>query len=195
MIVMQTLQEEPRTTVPRDLKIGARIRQLRRDRQMTLQQLADLCHCTKSLLSKIENNKAMPAIGTLVTIAESLGSDVGELIEQKNAKLVAFSDYAAVDNDLVHVETGYRVFPFAQKYKHKKMQPFLFVARKGEVKEHHVRHSGEEFIYVLKGKMRFQVGENEYTLAEGDSLYFQAIEQHQVIPITNEVRYLDIFAP
>ncbi len=73
------------------------------------------------------------------------------------------------------------------------MQPLLFVARKGEVKEHHVSHEGEEFLYVLEGEMRFQVGAVEYLLRSGDSLYFDATEEHGVMPISDEVRYIDIF--
>jgi len=41
--------------------------------------------------------------------------------------------------------------------------------------------------------MKFQVGSVEYTLKSGDGLYFNCLEEHQMIPLTEEVRYLDIF--
>jgi quercetin dioxygenase-like cupin family protein len=73
------------------------------------------------------------------------------------------------------------------------MQPFLFVARKGEVKAHEVSHEGEEFIYIIRGQMRMQVGEMEYVLKTGDSLYFNSLQKHGIMPVSDEVMYLDIF--
>ncbi len=73
------------------------------------------------------------------------------------------------------------------------MQPFLFVAKKGEVKPHEVSHEGEEFIYIIRGQMRMQVGEVEYQLKTGDGLYFNSLQRHGILPISDEVMYLDIF--
>ena len=75
----------------------------------------------------------------------------------------------------------------------KKMQPFLFVARKGEVIPHQLSHDGEEFVFVIEGEMKMQVGDTEYILKTGDSLYFNALQKHGIIPITDEVSYIDIF--
>jgi quercetin dioxygenase-like cupin family protein len=73
------------------------------------------------------------------------------------------------------------------------MQPFLFVAKKGEVVPHELSHEGEEFIYVIKGQMKMQVGETEYLLNGGDSLYFNSVQKHGIMPVSDEVMYLDIF--
>jgi quercetin dioxygenase-like cupin family protein len=73
------------------------------------------------------------------------------------------------------------------------MQPFLFVAKKGHVKPHEVSHEGEEFIYIIRGQMKMQVGEVEYLLNTGDSLYFNCLQKHGIMPETDEVVYLDIF--
>jgi quercetin dioxygenase-like cupin family protein len=73
------------------------------------------------------------------------------------------------------------------------MQPLLFVAERGGVKPSPMSHSGEEFIYVLQGRMRYRVGDVTYTLGAGDSLYFDAEEDHDLEPITATVRYLGLF--
>ena len=75
------------------------------------------------------------------------------------------------------------------------MQPFLFEAEKGQIQSGSMSHSGEEFIYVLQGQMRYRVGETTYTLGPGDSLYFDAEEEHDLEPLTATVRYLGLFAP
>jgi quercetin dioxygenase-like cupin family protein len=90
-------------------------------------------------------------------------------------------------------EKGYAVFPFAAAYGGKRMQPFLFTARRGEVKEHALSHAGEEFVMVLEGEIRFRVGPTDYHMRPGDSLYFDAREPHGMLPVTATARYLDIF--
>jgi quercetin dioxygenase-like cupin family protein len=73
------------------------------------------------------------------------------------------------------------------------MQPFLFTAKKGEVIPHQLSHEGEEFIFIVEGTLHMQVGETVYLLKKGDSLYFSALQKHGIIPVTDEVVYIDIF--
>ncbi len=176
-----------------ELNIGSHIRRLRLRQNRTLQEIADSCGFSKSLLSKIENNRVIPPVATLVKIANALGTSVSSLIQDDGNLSVVFIGRKDAETRLIQTERGYSIFPFATEIKEKKMQPFLFVARKGEVKEHHLTHEGEEFVYVLDGEMKFQVGNVDYTLKTGDGLYFSSLEEHQVIPLTEEVRYLDIF--
>ena len=178
-------QEVPRT--------GAHIRALRTQQHRTLQQIADACGFSKSLLSKIETGRIFPPVATLVKIAQALGTKVTALLEDHDDVATVCTRGDVSDAGVVRTENGYWIFPFAPEHRAKKMQPFLFVARKGEVKEHHVSHEGEEFLYVLEGEMRFQVGAVEYLLRAGDSLYFDATEEHGVMPISDEVKYIDIF--
>jgi uncharacterized cupin superfamily protein len=69
----------------------------------------------------------------------------------------------------------------------------LFVARRGEVQPGALQHSGEEFVYVLEGEMNYRVGSVTHKLGPGDSLYFDAEDEHDFEPLTPEVRFLGIF--
>jgi transcriptional regulator with XRE-family HTH domain len=175
------------------LNIGSRIRQFRLEQHRTQQEIAIRCGFTKSFLSKIESGKVMPPVATLVRIAAGLGTKVSALIEADQNVNTAYTARDEAEANFVETERGYWIYPFATQYKDKRMQPFLFVARRGEVKEHHLAHRGEEFIYVLDGEMKVQVGRVEYHLQTGGSLYFNAMEVHQVIPVSKTVKYLDIF--
>ena len=175
------------------MSVGGCIRRLRLEQQRTQQDIANACGFTKSLLSKIESNKVMPPVATLVKIAESLGTKVSTLIETDDNIGTVYTAAKEVEENIVKTERGYWIYPFATSHKGKRMQPFVFIARKGEVKQHHLMHEGEEFIYVLKGEMRVQVGQAEYRLKTGYSLYFNSAEEHQVIPISDTVRYLNVF--
>jgi transcriptional regulator with XRE-family HTH domain len=175
------------------LQVGDRIRILRMNQKRTLQEIADACELSKSMISKIENNHTVPSIATLVKIASALGTNLASLLEQNTGLKSVFVTKEKAETSLTPTDKGYSIFPFASEYHEKKMQPFLFIGRKGEVKPHLLTHEGEEFIYIIKGEMKMQVGEIEYTLKTGDSLYFNALQKHGIMPMTEEVHYLDIF--
>lgn len=175
------------------LNIGDRIRLLRMKQKRTLQEIADGSELSKSMISKIENNKTVPSVAALVKIAQALGTNISSLLEKDGWMNAVVTTRQKAEENVTLTDKGYAIFPYASEYHDKKMQPFLFVARKGEVKPHQLFHEGEEFIFVLRGEMKMQVGETEYTLKEGDSLYFNALQKHGIIPISDEVVYLDIF--
>lgn len=174
-------------------KIGNRIRALRLLQNRTLQDLANNSDLSKSMLSKIENTKTIPSIAALVKIASALGVSVSDILEAEDTLSAEFISSSEITKNIADTDKGYSIFPFASKYHHKRMQPFLVIGKKGEVKKHELTHEGEEFIYVISGTMKFKVGGTTYELHKGDSLYFNSLESHGMTPVTDEVVYLDVF--
>lgn len=175
------------------LTLGDRIKLLRINQNRTLQEIADICDLSKSMISKIENNKTIPSVAALVKIAKSLGTNISSLMEQDAWLTTILTTKQKAEESLTPTEKGYSIYPYGSAYHGKKMQPFLFVAKKDEVTPHELAHEGEEFIYVVRGQMKMKVGEVEYLLSEGDSLYFNSLQKHGIMPISDEVAYLDIF--
>ena len=175
------------------LNIGDRIKMLRISQKRTMQEIAEASDLSKSMISKIENNKAIPSVAALVKIANSLGTNISSLLEQDAWVNAIVTTRQKAKENLTSTEKGYSIYPYATEYPEKKMQPFLFVAKKGKVIPHEVSHEGEEFVYIIKGQMTMQVGETEYLLNTGDSLYFNALQKHGIMPVSDEVMYLDIF--
>lgn len=175
------------------LEVGDRIRMLRTNQKRTLQEVADKCGLSKSMISKIENNRTVPSVATLVKIAQTLGTNISSLLERDGWAKAIVTTREEAEGKLVSTEKGYSIFPYASAFHDKKMQPFLFVAKKGEVIPHQLSHEGEEFIFIIEGMMKMQVAETEYELKKGDSLYFNSLQKHGIIPISDEVVYIDIF--
>lgn len=175
------------------LNIGDRIKMLRISQKRTLQEIAEASDLSKSMISKIENNKTVPSVAALVKIAKALGTNISSLLEQDGWVNAIITTRQKAQENLTTTDKGYSIYPYASAYHEKKMQPFLFVAKKGEVIPHELSHEGEEFIYVIKGQMKMQVGETEYLLNSGDSLYFNSVQKHGIMPVSDEVMYLDIF--
>ncbi|MEO5563925.1 MAG: XRE family transcriptional regulator [Chitinophagaceae bacterium] len=176
-----------------NLNIGDRIKTLRFGQKRTLQEIADACDLSKSMISKIENNKTVPSVAALVKVAKALGTNISSLLEHDAFLNAIMTTRKKAEENLTITDKGYLIYPYGSEYHEKKMQPFLFVAKKGEVTPHELSHEGEEFIYVLNGQMKMQVGEVEYLLKQGDSLYFNSLQKHGIIPVSAEVTYLDIF--
>jgi transcriptional regulator with XRE-family HTH domain len=189
-----SIETEDQTEIKNNsLEVGDKIRLLRLKQNRTMQEIADACGLSKSMISKIENNKTIPSVAALVKIAGSLGTTISGLLEQESWAKTIVNTKQEAEMQMVKTEKGYSIFPFASKFADKKMQPFLFSAKKGEVIPHLLSHEGEEFVYIVEGTLQMQVGENEYILKKGDSLYFNALQKHGIIPVSEEVVYIDIF--
>ena len=176
-----------------NLNIGDRIRMLRISQNRTMQEIAESSDLSKSMISKIENNRAVPSVAALVKIAKALGTTISSLLEQDSWVNAIVTTRQKATANVTATDKGYSIYPYASEYHEKKMQPFLFVAKKDEVIPHEVSHEGEEFIYVIKGQMKMQVGDVFHILNSGDSLYFNCALKHGMMPLSDEVMYLDIF--
>jgi Predicted transcriptional regulators len=174
--------------------IGINIKKIRMQQNRTLQDVADDCGFTKSLLSKIENGIVVPPVATLSRIAGALGVKVSVLLEEGQNQSTVFTQAEEAENGpRVKTDKGYEFYTFATEFQDKKMQPCLFTAKRGEVIEHSLSHTGEEFIYMLEGEMKCKVGSVEYILKSGDSLYFNSLEAHGIMPVSDEIKYINLF--
>lgn len=174
-------------------KIGTRLKYYRIQLRKTQQDLANQCGITKSFLSKIEHGKAIPSLGTLSKLAEGLNISVSDLVSQELEKKEWQHDLAdMVASGLCPVANGYQIFPFADHLAHKKIQPFYYEVRKGEIKLHKNAHNGEEFFYIIEGELLFILDGEEHHLSQGDGFYFNSAYDHQTVPITEVVKILDI---
>ena len=174
-------------------RIGSHIRRLRRVQRLTLQNVADRCGYTKSLLSKIETGRVVPPMSTLVKIAGALGTNIAALMAE-GEKLDCVFIPAKNREKPVPTESGYAVLPLAVEFKKKKMQPFIFSIRPKDLSDKANSHLGEEFIFILEGSMEFRVGETTYTMHPRDSIFFNSIREHYIISVlSDQVVYLNIF--
>lgn len=168
-------------------RLGRRIAELRAARGFTLEQLATVIGLTKGYISKIENGKAVPPIGTLIKFAQGLRTDISDLIDE---------DSSAERNDDVCVVRswqqevnrgtgafGYDYIALAQKKHHKRMEPFVMILEEEYVEDVDFEHSGEEFMYVLSGEIEWEMTldgrRKTWVLSKGDSMYFNSRLPHR----------------
>ena len=150
---------------------------------LTLEQLAAETGFTKGYLSKIENSKKVPPIGTLARIARALKTEITELLhdDARGSGRTFCVVRAGERRPVVRGGTafGYDYVSLAYSRSHKKMEPFLFTFPSEIDKYVFFEHEGEEFIFILSGRVEWQAGSEKVILAPGDAVYFDARLPHR----------------
>jgi transcriptional regulator with XRE-family HTH domain len=165
-----------------DGQIGEHLKVLRSARGMTLERLAASTGLTKSYLSKIQNSRKLPPIATLSRIAQALGTGIGsffgDILEaREGASIVRKNERLPVVRG--GTAFGYDYVSLAHKRLSKRMEPFVFTFPSKIDRHVFFDHGGEEFVFILSGTVIFQVGDERWTLEEGDSIYFDAAIPHR----------------
>jgi len=135
----------------------------------------------------------VPALATLSKIANALGVRVSTLMEDGIDSGATFTpSLLEQPSAFVTTDKGYNIHAIAPHFIGKKMQPVLVYGRQGEVKPHSVSHTGEEFILVLEGEVTGHIGNDQFHLKRGESVYFQSTYDHGFMPVTAYAVYLDV---
>jgi transcriptional regulator with XRE-family HTH domain len=164
-----------------ELIIGRKIRQIRLQNKLTLQEIARRTGFTKSYISMVELGKKSPPIASLSKIAKALDVDIGAFFEQRKPEdrivLVKKRERKVVVRD--GTIFGYRYESIAPTKGQKKMEPFVITLPSKSRDGDRFDHEGEELLYVLEGKIHFFYGDKKYLLAEGDCIYFDSSIPHR----------------
>ncbi len=182
------------------LNLGSQIRQLRKQRGLTLQDVSNMTGLSKPLLSQIENNIAAPPIATLIKISSALGVKIGHFFQDtsltKRIVVVRKADRYGVKKRVHHTNSdniGYHYEPLAYPMVDKQMEPFLVEFEQREEKDLLFNnHRGEEFLFVIEGELEFRCSDQIITLVEGDSLYFDSGIPHAMRGIDKTAKALII---
>lgn len=166
-----------------ELPIGQRMGELRAQCGFTLDRLAERTGFTKGYLSKIENSKKVPPIGSLARIAQALETDVTVFFQTPVPLAAESASVVRVAERRPTVRGasafGYDYVSLAHKKRDKRMEPFIFTFPSDIDKHVFFQHNGEEFIFILSGRVEFHVGIQKWTLESGDSLYFDSRVPHR----------------
>ena len=168
------------------VEVGRRIRELREDRELSLQELADRTGYSSALLSQFENHMVSPPLGAIIKLVKALDTQVGDFLgdsPDQNFIIVRRDEKEIVSRVASQsgVNLGYTYESLGFGMKGRSMEPFVVTLEPVAIKEKHLSvHEGEEFIYVLEGKMSIRLEEYTDVLEPGDSIYFRCTTPHHV---------------
>lgn len=156
------------------MDIGEKIKRLRISNQLTLEELANRSELTKGFLSQLERNLTSPSISTLEDILEALGTNLRDFFDEKQDEQIVFTNKDFFVNEQVGYLVSY-IIPNAQK---NEMEPILVELQMGASTEPIVPHDGQEFGYVLSGRVILHYGHKELLVKAGQTFYIKGNKTH-----------------
>ena len=172
-------------------QISDRIRELRDILDLTAEEVAaNIGVSTEEYLAYENGEKEIP-ISLLYKVASIFKVDPTVLM---TGDVPRMDDYTVVrGGNGVKVERypGYSFSALAFNYKHRQMDPMIVTLSKSETAEL-VHHGGQEFNYVIEGAIKVIVGDREFTLEAGDSIYFNPEKPHGQRAVTETAKFLTI---
>ncbi|MFI3174522.1 MAG: XRE family transcriptional regulator [Bacillota bacterium] len=156
------------------MEIGHKIKKLRVQKGLTLEELASRSELTKGFLSQLERDLTSPSIATLNDIIEALGTSMSEFFkEEKEEKIVFAKEDFFVDEK--EDFTLNWIVPNTQK---NEMEPILIeIPQNGESFTMNP-HAGEEFGYVLEGSIILACDSSQYKVNKGETFYLKGTSDH-----------------
>ena len=164
--------------------LGERIRKAREMRGLTLQDLSSRTGIRVDTLERVESNEMIPPLGELIKLGKAMEMKMGYFISpgvDKPMTVVrsdcrpAVSRYGRKRSE----QYGYFYESLAPEKANRFMEPFLITMVPTDVKELST-HDGQEFIFVLEGEMKAQVGDQVEILRAGDAVYYDSSCPHLV---------------
>jgi len=171
--------------------IAQRIKGLRLIEGVSEQEVAKFLNLSVTDYLKYENGEDDIPISILYEIADFYQVDLTEILTGISPKLHDVCQVKAGEGLKVERYDQYDFQSLAYKYKNRKIEPLLVTLSAANSPEL-VSHKGQEFNYCLEGRMKVIVGDSEYILEPGDSLYFNPMIPHKMLAVDDTAKYLTI---
>ena len=174
-------------------QIGRRIKDLRNQKGLTQQELADRTELTKGYISQLEHGLVAPSVITLLDLIECLGTTASDFFREAQPEQVVFSEQGFFEKVDEFGNSTQWFVPTAQK---NLMEPLLVQLQPHGKLEEDRPHEGEEFGYVISGRIRLHLGEKAYVVKAGESFYYEANCVHWIENTTSHpAKYLWVSTP
>ena len=162
----------------KDMEIGNRLKELRIQKGLTQEELADRAELSKGFISQLERDLTSPSSATLIDILQCLGTDLSDFFTKEEDTQVVFHDMDYFEK----LDTDYRtktewIIPNAQK---NIMEPIRLTLEPGAQTYPDNPHEGEEFGYILSGSITLCIGNKIYKAKKGESFYFTPNSTHYI---------------
>lgn len=179
--------DENKDTLPgaEKLKIGQKIKELRQKKHLTLQDLATKTQIDKAALAHIEGDETVPPLGTLLKLSRALDVSMAfffeDEVEVERLSVTRSGERVRVKRRPHHQdgEVDYIYESLEPKNPKKHMEPFLVEFQPMNTADMvFMSHAGEEFHFIVEGKLEFRTDDRVEVLYPGDSLYFESEMNH-----------------
>jgi transcriptional regulator with XRE-family HTH domain len=156
-------------------KVGARVRSLRRERGLTIEQLAAATGLTKGFISQLERDRTAPSLSSIARICDALGVRLGHIFEHEPAPaLVRKHDRTPVSGRLA---TESHLLSSRDEERFQAIESEIAPGA-GAGDELNSLPGEMEFVYVLEGSLELRVGDERHVLEQGDAITYPLSKPH-----------------
>jgi len=158
--------------------VGAQVRALRQQRGLSLRTLAELCDLSPNTISLIERGESSPSVSTLHRLATALSVPITAFFEEHaepvQVVLTRVAERSCSGNAHVLLES------LGTGLEEQCLEPFVVTMKPGADSGQQIMvHTGQEMVYCLQGEVEYEVTDQSYRLAAGDTLLFEARLAHR----------------
>lgn len=154
--------------------LGSKLKAKREEKGYTLKQTAEISGLSIGFISQVERGQTDPSLSSLKKLAGALDIKLGDLFNQESAAHVLVKKGAG---RRLEIDSNVCCELLATSF-NKTMEPMIKIIKPQGESGLVDPHVGEEFIWVIEGKLYVKLGDTSYILSAGDSIYFQANQIH-----------------
>jgi len=166
----------------REKPIGRRLKDIRTTKGLSLDYLTNETGFSKDYIAGVEKGEIMPPVATILRLSRALEIDSGILLKKERDE----ADRRKAEDFRERTE-DYSYQTLTPEAVHKHLKAFkVFIDPVSEHKGVSYQHEGEEFIYVLKGKIEVTVGDNKSVLGPEESIHFNSSIVHKLRNLSAE---------
>lgn len=156
------------------MDIGAKIRDLRLASDLTQEELAERADLTKGFISQLERDRTSISLDSFLDILAALNISITEFFSTQTTPIVFTKDDRS-DIEEKGVKSFSLLIPGATN---RRMEPALVTLKQGECTPTVNPFQGEEFGFVLQGRIALHLGNSSYKVRQGECFYFEAEKEH-----------------
>lgn len=170
--------------------MGAEIRRLRLAKGLTIHQVAQRAGLSTGLISQIERDLTSPSVASLWQISHALETPIGYFLSEREGPVVVRKDA----RKKIRLPASNVTYELLSPDLQGKIEFLLVETEPGEAAQSElVSHPGEEYGFVIEGRLKVKLGDQEFILEKGDSVRFDSSIPHRFINI-GRTRAISIWA-
>lgn len=177
------------------IQISNKIKEKRKSKGITVQELADKADVSKGLISQIENNRTVPSLLVLVNIIRALNLDMNEFFNDINQNkqatkvlVIKKDQYQGFEKENARGFFYKRVL--TRNIKGGPTDIVLLELKPGARRNQIVTTDAYEYKYVIQGTVEYFINNEKYTLESGDSIFFDGRLGHKPSNIGDDTALL-----
>jgi len=178
-------------------KLGEKVRHVREIKNLSVEALAEESGIRAEVIARIEAGELITSLTPLIKLARALGVRLGTFLDDQevaapvvtrkgdSARVVRVAEGSAAEGQaaggMEQEKSALDFFSLAHDKSGRHMEPFLIEIDPSSAQNiNPSSHEGEEFIYVLEGRVEIRYGKSTYLLEAGDSIYYDSVVPHHV---------------